>query len=572
MAYKGQKVQKVMVQPINLIFRYLQNRSRVSIWVYEQVNMRIEGHIVGFDEYMNLVLDDAEEVNIKKNVRKTLGRVMLKGDNITMELHPILEHGETPSGRLWYVVSSPDPPCARVGQAAVFCKHTMECIIIGGADPSTTHKDVHRLQMSDFSWHSHGPLEALERYEHCCFQPTCSNDIYIFGGASKQSNTNTMLKVTSDMTCTLVGCKGVSPTPRTLHCAGSKGNSLYIWGGGYEGSSPTPDTQLHVFDANNATWSQPMVKGKLPSARHGHIMCVIGNQLYIHGGMAGATFHKDLHSINLTDMMCNKLKPRGEVPCARAAHAAASHNKLLFIFGGMSQHGALDDLSSLNTDTMIWTKITFDSPMPTPRLDHSMFVAQIVCNKDVPNVTPSTPHPTYHTVATSGQNIIPVDLWRGVITHNNDGVITHSDGVVTHGNDGVVTHGNDGVVTHGNDGVVTHGNDGVITHGNDGVVTHGNDGVVTHGNDGVVTHGNDGVITHGNDGVITHGNDGVVTHGNDGVVTHGNDGVVQIGERLARELTLVESDTIPALVIFGGMDTSGNLYNDVLLTRLDDLT
>ena len=84
MAYKGQKVQKVMVQPINLIFRYLQNRSRVAIWVFEQVNLRIEGHIVGFDEYMNLVLDDAEEVHVKKQTRKALGRVMLKGDNITV--------------------------------------------------------------------------------------------------------------------------------------------------------------------------------------------------------------------------------------------------------------------------------------------------------------------------------------------------------------------------------------------------------------------------------------------------------------------------------------------------------
>ncbi|KDO62426.1 hypothetical protein CISIN_1g0346511mg, partial [Citrus sinensis] len=27
----------------------------------------------GFDEYMNLVLDDAEEVHIKKNTRKPLG-------------------------------------------------------------------------------------------------------------------------------------------------------------------------------------------------------------------------------------------------------------------------------------------------------------------------------------------------------------------------------------------------------------------------------------------------------------------------------------------------------------------
>lgn len=80
----NQKVQKVMVQPINLIFRYLQNRTLVSVWLYENVNTRIEGHIIGFDEYMNLVLDDAAEVHLKRRTRREVGRIMLKGDNITL--------------------------------------------------------------------------------------------------------------------------------------------------------------------------------------------------------------------------------------------------------------------------------------------------------------------------------------------------------------------------------------------------------------------------------------------------------------------------------------------------------
>ncbi|KAL3566764.1 hypothetical protein D5086_032179 [Populus alba] len=41
----------------------------------------------GFDEYMNLVLEDAEEVNIKKKSRKSLGRILLKGDNITLMMN-----------------------------------------------------------------------------------------------------------------------------------------------------------------------------------------------------------------------------------------------------------------------------------------------------------------------------------------------------------------------------------------------------------------------------------------------------------------------------------------------------
>lgn len=64
MAYRGQgqKVQKVMVQPI----WHLQTRSCIQVWLYEQVNMQIEGCGIGFDEYINQpVLDDAEEIHSK---------------------------------------------------------------------------------------------------------------------------------------------------------------------------------------------------------------------------------------------------------------------------------------------------------------------------------------------------------------------------------------------------------------------------------------------------------------------------------------------------------------------------
>ena len=84
MAPAPSRIQKVMTQPINLIFRFLQNKARIQIWLYEQANLRIEGRIIGFDEYMNLVLDDAEELDIKKRTKRPLGRTLLKGDNITL--------------------------------------------------------------------------------------------------------------------------------------------------------------------------------------------------------------------------------------------------------------------------------------------------------------------------------------------------------------------------------------------------------------------------------------------------------------------------------------------------------
>jgi len=79
--------QRVMVQPINVIFKNLQTKTRILIWLYDNADMRIEGRIIGFDEFMNLIIEDAEEVYIGKSAKKPrrpLGRILLKGDNITL--------------------------------------------------------------------------------------------------------------------------------------------------------------------------------------------------------------------------------------------------------------------------------------------------------------------------------------------------------------------------------------------------------------------------------------------------------------------------------------------------------
>lgn len=80
---------RVLLPPINFIFKLLQQHSTVQIWLYEQLAIRIEGKIrvsfgpphtklgkvltvfvKGFDEFMNLVIDDAVEV--KQATKDTL--------------------------------------------------------------------------------------------------------------------------------------------------------------------------------------------------------------------------------------------------------------------------------------------------------------------------------------------------------------------------------------------------------------------------------------------------------------------------------------------------------------------
>ena len=46
--------------------------------------MAIEGQIIGFDEYMNFVLDGAQEIDVKTEKRVDVGRILHKGDAITL--------------------------------------------------------------------------------------------------------------------------------------------------------------------------------------------------------------------------------------------------------------------------------------------------------------------------------------------------------------------------------------------------------------------------------------------------------------------------------------------------------
>ncbi|KAK1925939.1 hypothetical protein DB88DRAFT_485678 [Papiliotrema laurentii] len=82
---------KVMAQPINILFSFLQKHTKVVIWLYDNTEFRLEGYIIGFDEFMNVVIDETTQIyQPKKDESKPvkepeqLGRILLKGDNITL--------------------------------------------------------------------------------------------------------------------------------------------------------------------------------------------------------------------------------------------------------------------------------------------------------------------------------------------------------------------------------------------------------------------------------------------------------------------------------------------------------
>ena len=82
MTSQGGPVQKVIEKPTNVVYELFQKHQRVCIWLLHDNQQRFEGVLIGYDEFMNLVLDDTVELNLKTHSSTPLGRLLLKGDSV----------------------------------------------------------------------------------------------------------------------------------------------------------------------------------------------------------------------------------------------------------------------------------------------------------------------------------------------------------------------------------------------------------------------------------------------------------------------------------------------------------
>ena len=69
------KILRMMTRPINYLFDLYQAKTKIQIWIFDNKDILFEGKILGFDEYMNMVLDECEEVNDKKKNKKLFRKI-----------------------------------------------------------------------------------------------------------------------------------------------------------------------------------------------------------------------------------------------------------------------------------------------------------------------------------------------------------------------------------------------------------------------------------------------------------------------------------------------------------------
>lgn len=225
--------------------------------------------------------------------------------------------------------------------------------------------------------------------------------LYIFGGCDNNDYTNLMYFVDlSDEEYSwrkVTDTVGTIPSPRVRHSCWVYRNRL-IYFGGYgcktvrevnnyknfmvdEASWATIgseffkfsgwNNEVHMFEPESATWTEPQTQGQPPEPRASHASATLGHKGYICGGLETQTI--DIHCLDLVTWMWTQVEHQAaSLPRGRTLHTlTAISDNTLFLFGGLSNSGeVLSDGWEFDTITGEWIEKDH-AHKDKPRLWHS---------------------------------------------------------------------------------------------------------------------------------------------------------------------------------------------------------
>ncbi|KAK6933465.1 hypothetical protein RJ641_036359 [Dillenia turbinata] len=184
----------------------------------------------------------------------------------------------------------------------------------------------------------------------------------------------------------LLPLSGHHPAARYKHAAAVVDEKLYIVGGSRNGRHLS---SIEVLDLKNLAWSPLKLsmepkgdkledngsKDVFPGIS-GHSMVKWGNKLLILGGHSRiSSEYLTVHYIDLETHGCGILETSGKVPVARGGHSVTLVGSRLIVFGGeQASRRLLNDVHALDLDTMTWELLEVTRTPPAPRFDHTSAV------------------------------------------------------------------------------------------------------------------------------------------------------------------------------------------------------
>ncbi|XVE99202.1 hypothetical protein REPUB_Repub03eG0176800 [Reevesia pubescens] len=185
------------------------------------------------------------------------------------------------------------------------------------------------------------------------------NKLLLLGGHSKKSSDAMIVHFINLEThvCDVMETSGKIPVARGGHSVTLIGSKLIVFGG--EDRSRKLLNDIHVLDLETMTWSVVEATQTPPAPRFDHSAAVHAERyLLIFGGCSHSIFFNDLHVLDLQTMEWSLPQIQGDLVSPRAGHAGISFDEMWYIVGGGdNSNGCLETLA-LNMSKLVWSTLT----------------------------------------------------------------------------------------------------------------------------------------------------------------------------------------------------------------------
>ena len=159
------------------------------------------------------------------------------------------------------------------------------------------------------------------------------------------------------------------------------GEELHVFGG-LDVAANNPTNTMHLLDTRVMEWHTAAAGGATPTERVGHAMCALGACLFVFGGLeTGGSHSASFGRYDAWALLWEVPRPDGTSPSARVGHAIASLDEQLYVYGGASGGRPLGEVYVHNTRTSYWEKAIPDMEevhgdpscsAPMPIVGHAM--------------------------------------------------------------------------------------------------------------------------------------------------------------------------------------------------------
>ncbi|XP_069694515.1 host cell factor-like isoform X2 [Periplaneta americana] len=177
---------------------------------------------------------------------------------------------------------------------------------------------------------------------------------------------------------------GPQPRPRHGHRAVAIKDLMVVFGGGNEGIVD----ELHVYNTATNQWFVPATKGDIPPGCAAYGFVVDGTRILVFGGMVEyGKYSNELYELQASRWEWKRLKPRppkhGSPPCPRLGHSFTLIGNRVYLFGGLANDSEdpknnipryLNDLYTLElrgNNSTAWELPQTFGTSPPPRESHT---------------------------------------------------------------------------------------------------------------------------------------------------------------------------------------------------------